>query len=237
MKIKLETSVFNLHLWHFGVHGLLPSVYPSVVHPIILRPEGPATDLVIGLPSPGALENLPGISRTLSLVAVTGEPGPGSGPNTSGTSSSDIQYGRSSGASSTSIGCCRTLSTAEANSDSDRAYQPSLMFVTSWIPNSSSIDCFSEFAGVSCSCSSGAFQLIRVNPGGTLSASVGCRASGCLDNRRGLDATPAQDGVEKLRSAVSSTPSLRYLSHLSLTVASSGFCRSAVRNHSLSGSL
>ena len=105
MKIKLETSVFNLHLWHFGVHGLLPSVYPSVVRPIILRPEGSAMDPVIGLPSPGALENLPGISRTLSLVAVTGEPGPGSGPNTSGTSSSDIRYGRSSGASSTSIGC------------------------------------------------------------------------------------------------------------------------------------
>ena len=90
MKITLETSVFNLHLRHFGVHGLLPSVYPSVVHPIILQPEEPAPDLVIGLPSPGALENLPGILRTLSSVAVTGEPGPGSGPNTSGASSSNI---------------------------------------------------------------------------------------------------------------------------------------------------
>ena len=97
MKIKLETSVFNLHLWHFGVHGLLPSVYPSVVHPVILQPEELAPDQVIGLPSPGALENLPGISRTLSLVAVTGEPGPGSGPNASGASSSDIRYSCSSG--------------------------------------------------------------------------------------------------------------------------------------------
>ena len=177
IKIKLETLVFNLHLWHFGVHGLLLSVYPSVVHPVIRRPEEPAPDLVIGLPSPGALENLLGVSRTLSSVAVTGEPDPGSGPNTSGASSSDIRYGRSSGASSTSIGCCRTLLTAEANSDSDQAYQFSLMFVTSWIPNSSLIDCFSEFAGVSylvAFCSSGVFRLIRVNPGGTLSASVGC---------------------------------------------------------------
>ena len=90
MKIKLETSVFNLHLWHFGVHGLLLSVYPSVVRPIILRPEEPAPDPVIGLPSPGALENLPGVLRTVSSVAVTGEPGPGSGPNISGVSSSNI---------------------------------------------------------------------------------------------------------------------------------------------------
>ena len=131
MKIKLKTSVFNLHLWHFGVHGLLPSVYPSVVHPVIHRPEELAPDLVIGLQSPGALENSPGVSRTLSSVAVTGEPGPGSSPNTSGASSSDIRYGRSSGASSISMGCCRMLLTAEGNSDSDRAYQPSLMFVTS----------------------------------------------------------------------------------------------------------
>ena len=75
LKIKLETLVFNLHLWHFGVHGLLPSVYPSVVRPVILRPEEPAPDPVIGLPSPGALENLLGVSRTVSSVAVTGEPG------------------------------------------------------------------------------------------------------------------------------------------------------------------
>ena len=205
-----------------------------MVHPIIRRPEELAPDLVIGLPSPGAPENLPGVSRTLSSVAVTAEPDPGPGPNISGASSS--------GASSTSMGC-RTLLTVEANSDSDRAYQSSVMVITSWIPNSSLIDCF-EFAGVSylvASCSSGVFQLMRVNPGGTLSASVGCRASGCLDNRRGLDAAQAQDGVEKLRSTVSSTPSLRYLSHLSSTAASSGFCRSAVglgsvRNHSLSDS-
>ena len=35
-------------------------------HPIIHRPEEPALDPVTGLPSPGALENLPGISRALS---------------------------------------------------------------------------------------------------------------------------------------------------------------------------
>ena len=85
-----ETSVFILHLWYFGVHGLLPSVYPTVVRPVIRRPEELAPDPVIGLPSPGALENLPGISRTLSSVAVTGEPGPGSDTNTSGASSSNI---------------------------------------------------------------------------------------------------------------------------------------------------
>ena len=90
IKIKLETLVFNLHLWHFGVHGLLLSIYPSVVRPIIDPPEEPAPDPVIGLLSPGALENPPGVLRTLSSVAVTGEPDPGSSPNTSGASSSDI---------------------------------------------------------------------------------------------------------------------------------------------------
>ena len=193
MRIKLETLVFNLHLWLWS-SIFICGTYPSVERPVIRQPEEPALNLVIGLPSPGALENPPGISRALSSVAVTGEPDPGSGPNTSGSSSSDIRYGRSSRASSTSIGCCRTLLMAEANSDSDWAYQSSVMFVTSWIPNSSSIDCFCESAGVSylvASCSSGVFRLIRANPGGTLSASVGCRASGCLDNRRGLDAAPA----------------------------------------------
>ena len=63
--------------------------------------------------------------------------------------------------------------------------------------------------------------------------------SSCPDKRSGMDAAPAQDGVEKLRSVVSSTPSLRYLSHLSSTAASSGFCKSAVgpgsiQNRSLS---
>ena len=174
----------------FRVHGLLHghrSIYPSVERPIIHQPEEPAPDLVIGLPSPGALENPPGVSRTLSSVAVTGEPDPGSSPSTSGASSSDIQGGCCSGGSSTSIGW-RTLLTADANSDSDRAYQSSVMFVTSWMPNSSSIDCF-ESAGVSylaASCSSRVFRWMRANPGGTLSvsigcrASVGCRASGCF---------------------------------------------------------
>ena len=146
----------------FQVHGLLDghlSIYPSVERPVIRRPEEPAPDPVIGLPSPGALENPPGVSRTLSSVAVTGEPDPRSGPSTSGASLSDIRGGRSSGGSSTSIGW-RTLLTADANSDSDQAYQSSVMFVTSWMPNSSSIDCF-ESAGVSylaASCSSGVFR-------------------------------------------------------------------------------
>ena len=146
----------------FRVHSLLHghlSIYSSVEHPVIRRLEELTLDPVIGLPSPGALENPPGVSRTLSSVAVTGEPDPGSGPSTSGASSSDIRGGCSSGGSSTSIGW-RTLLTADANSDSDRAYQSSVMFVTSWMPNSSSIDCF-ESAGVSylaASCSSRVFQ-------------------------------------------------------------------------------
>ena len=141
----------------FRVHGLL-SIYPSVERPVIHRPEELAPDPVIGLPSPGALENPPGVSRALSSVAVTGEPDPGSGPSISGASSSDIRGGCSLGGSSTSIGW-RTLWTADANSDSDRAYQSSVMFVTFWMPNSSSIDCL-ESAGVSyltASCSSGVF--------------------------------------------------------------------------------
>ena len=239
--MKLRPSFFIC-----GSHGLLPGIYPSVVCPVILQPEEPAEDPVIGLPTSGALENLPGVSRIVSSVAVTGEPGPGSNPNTSEASMSNIWYDRSSGASSTSIGCCesRRFWTEEANSDSGGGYQSSFMSVTSWIPNSSSIDCFCESVRVSylvASCSSGVFRLIRANPGGTLSASVGCRASGCPDGRWGLDALPAQDGVEKLRSAVSGTPSLRYLSHLSSTAASSRFCRSTVGpasvwNRSLSGS-
>ena len=43
--------------------------------------------------------------------------------------------------SSTSIGW-RTLLTADANSDSEQAYQSSVMFITSWTPSSSLIDCF-----------------------------------------------------------------------------------------------
>ena len=101
-------------------------------------------DPVIGLPTPGALENPPGVLRTLSSAAETGEPDPGCGPSISGVSSSEIRGGSSKG-SSTSIGW-RTLLTADANSD--WAYQSSVMLVTSWMPSSSSIDCF-ESAGVS----------------------------------------------------------------------------------------
>ena len=145
-----ESKVF------FQVQGL--SIYPSVECPVIHRPEEPAADPVIGLPFPGALENPPGVSRTLSSVALTGELDPRCSPSTSVASSSDIQGG-SSGGSSTSIGW-RTLLMVDTNSDSDRAYQSSVMFVTSWMPNSSSIDCF-ESAGVSylvASCSYRAFR-------------------------------------------------------------------------------
>ena len=124
--------------------------------PVIRRPEEPAADPVIGLPSPGALENPPGVSRALSSVAVTGERDPRCGPSISRASSSEIQGGSSEG-SSTSIGW-RTLLTADANSD--WAYQSSVMLVTSWMPSSLSIDCFKS-AGVSylmASCSSGAFR-------------------------------------------------------------------------------
>ena len=53
------------------------------------------------------------------------------------------------------------------------------------------------------SCSSGVLRWVRVNPGGTLSASVGYRVSGCLDGSWSLPAMPAHDGVVKLRSLVS----------------------------------
>ena len=83
--------------------------------PVIRPPEELAADPVIGLPSPGALENPPGVSRALSSAAVTGEPDPRFGPSISGASSSEIRGG-SSGGSSTSIGW-RTLLTEAANSD------------------------------------------------------------------------------------------------------------------------
>ena len=124
--------------------------------PEIRRPEEPAADPVIGLPSPGALENPPGVSRALSSAAVTGEPDPGFGPSISGASSSEIRGGSSRG-SSTSIGW-RTLLMADDNSDC--AYQSSVMLVTSCMPNSSLIDCL-ESAGVPylvASCSSGVFR-------------------------------------------------------------------------------
>ena len=51
---------------------------------------------------------------------------------------------------------------------------------------------------------------------------------------------PAHDGVVKLRSLVSCTPSQRYVSHRSSVAVSSGFCRSdvgpgSVRKCSFSG--
>ena len=48
--------------------------------------------------------------------------------------------------------------------------------------------------------SSGVLRWVWVNPGGTLSASVGCRVSGCPDGSWSLPAAPAHDGVVKLRS-------------------------------------
>ena len=135
----------------------------------------------------------------------------------------------------------RMLSIADTNSASVGGYQDSLMLVTSWMPNSSLMDCFLlSSAGVrysdTASCSSSVPHWRRVNPGGTLSASVGCRASGSWS----CPVMPAHDEVEKLRSLVSCTPSWRYVSHHSSTAVSSGFCRSnvgpgSVRKRSLSG--
>ena len=68
----------------------------------------------------------------------------------------------------------------------------------------------------------------ELNPGGMLSASVGCRASNCPDRSWSLPAAPAHDGVVKLRSEVSWTPSLRYVSHRNSMAASSRFCVSGM---------
>ena len=81
------------------------------------------------------------------------------------------------------------------------------MVVTSWMPSSSSMALFRLISeGVSyfaiASCSSGVLRWIhwiRVNPGGTLSASVRCWGSGSSS----FSAALAHDGVVKLRSEVS----------------------------------
>ena len=107
LKIFLILSFIRssiLHCSSFFIHpsGLHPGIHLcSSVRPVILRPEDPAGDPVGGLQTPGALENLPGISRKLSSLAVMGEPGPWSGPRTSEVS--NIWYGCSSGAWSMSI--------------------------------------------------------------------------------------------------------------------------------------
>ena len=52
--------------------------------PVILRPVAPVEDSGVSLPSPRALENLAGVSRTLSSLAVTGESDPAAIPSNSG---------------------------------------------------------------------------------------------------------------------------------------------------------
>ena len=234
---------FHLQFFLWPSSGCLPFYS---VHPVILRPVAPAEDPVVGLPSPGALENPAGMSRTLSCLTVTGESDPLAVPSNSGASSWNISYECCASAGSTSMGwdLSMMLSTANATSASVGGYQDSSMVVTSWMPSSSSIVClWLATEGVwylaTASCSSGVLRWVWVNPGGTLSASVGCQASGCLHGSWSL---PAHDGVVKLRSEVSWTSSRSYVSHRNSTVVSSGFCMSGVgpgsdRKCSLSGGL
>ena len=57
--------------WSSSESEVLASI-PLWRRPVIRRPEELAADPVIGLPSPGALENPPDVSRALSSAAVTG---------------------------------------------------------------------------------------------------------------------------------------------------------------------
>ena len=213
----------------------MPCIFSSFFYyvysmlPVILRLVALVEDSGVGLPSPGALENLAGVSRTLSSLAVTGESDPAAIPSNSSSSLWGIDC--SAGAGSTSIGwdLSQMLSMANGNSASIGGYQDSLMLVTSWIPSCSSRDCFLLSSGGvryldTASCSSSVPRWRQVNPGGTLSTSVGCRASGSWS----CPVMPAHDGVVKLRSLVSCTPSKRYISHRSSMAVSGGFCRSDV---------
>ena len=89
-------------------YDLLPDAYgkdPSCsVRPIILRPVAPAEDSVVGLPSPGALENPAGVSRNLSSLAVMGESDPLTVPSNSSASSWNNSYECSANAGSMSMG-------------------------------------------------------------------------------------------------------------------------------------
>ena len=70
----------------FHLQFLLPLRLYSM-WPIILRPVVPVQDSGVSLLSLGALENLAGVSRTLSSLAVTGEFDPAAIPSNSGSSS------------------------------------------------------------------------------------------------------------------------------------------------------
>ena len=129
----------------FHLQFLLP-LHLYSMQLVILRPVAPVEDSGVGLPSPGALENLAGMSRTLSSLAVTGESNPAAIPNNSGSSSGGI------GAGSTSMGwdLSRMPEMADANSASVGGYQDSLMLVMSWMPSSSSrivFDCLPGGSG------------------------------------------------------------------------------------------
>ena len=90
------------------------------VQPVILRLVAPAEDSAVGLPSPGVLENLAGMSRTLSSLVVMGESDPLAIPNNSSALSWNMSYECSAAAGSTSMGwdLSRMLSTAYATSAS-----------------------------------------------------------------------------------------------------------------------
>ena len=112
------------------------------MRPIILRPVALVEDSGVGLLSPGALENPAGVSRTLSSLAVTGESDPAAIPSNSGSSLGGIESSADTGSTSMGWDLSRMLSMADVNSASIGGYQDSLMSVTSWMPSSSSRDCF-----------------------------------------------------------------------------------------------
>ena len=86
--LKLRLSSFMSHLRSSSIFSFLHLQFlPSQIRPVILRPVVPAEDPVVGLPSPGALENLAGMSRTLSSPTVMGESDPLAIPSNSGASS------------------------------------------------------------------------------------------------------------------------------------------------------
>ena len=200
------------------------------MQPIILRPVALVKDSGVRLPSPGALENPAGMSRTLSSLAVTGESDPAAIPSNSGSLSWGIECSASAGSMSMGWDLSRMLSMADANS-------ASVVGVPGLVDVGDVLDAQLLIKGLfltvfwggvwyldTASCSSSVPCWRRVNPGGTLSASVGCRASRSWS----FPVMPAHDGVVKHRSLVSCTPSQRYVSHRSSTAVSSGFCRSDV---------
>ena len=101
----------------FHLQFLLPLRLYSM-RPVILRLVAPVEDLGVGLPSPGALENPAGVSRTLSSLAVTGEFDPAAIPSNSGSSLGGIESSGSAGSTSMGWDLSRMLLMADANSAS-----------------------------------------------------------------------------------------------------------------------